>query len=170
MAEIVMRRKTEFEGDELNIWAAFTDLMSNALLILSLLLIIPFLTNINKSKDVIKAKDSAQETEKYKEKSIDLENKNKNLQQKINDLEKNINQFNTASNIPKSNTPPIIFLRDSGAIRFKSGSAGLQVQQMLQEFDKAGGLIEAIENNAKLYGINLALLGLRGLMYNKLRM
>ncbi len=150
-----MRRKPEFEGDELNIWAAFTDLMSNALLILSLILVIPLLINITKTKDIIKAKDTTQEAEKYKEKSIDLENKNKNLEQKINNLEKSINQFNTSSNIPKSNTPPIIFLSDSGAIRFKSGSAGLQGQQMLQEFDKAGGLIEAIESNAKLYGINL---------------
>lgn len=107
-----MRRKFEFEGDDLNIWVAFTDLMSNSFLIINLFLITSLLINTATSKS-------------------------------------------SNGELKKSNTPPIIFLRDSGAIRFKSGSAGLQGQQMLQEFGKAGGLIEAIENNAKLYGINL---------------
>ena len=107
-----MRRKFESEGDDLNIWVAFTDLMSNSFLIINLFLITSLLINTATSKS-------------------------------------------SNGELKKSNTPPIIFLRDSGAIRFKSGSAGLQGQQMLQEFGKAGGLIEAIENNAKLYGINL---------------
>ncbi len=59
------------------------------------------------------------------------------------------------SNPRKSDTPPIIFLRDSGALRFKSGSAGLQNAQMLDEFKKDNGLINEIEKNAQLYKINL---------------
>lgn len=38
--KIFVRRRPELDGDEFNIWTAFTDLMSNSFLILSLLLII----------------------------------------------------------------------------------------------------------------------------------
>ncbi|MEI6327895.1 MAG: hypothetical protein WCP16_01595 [Pseudanabaena sp. ELA645] len=41
--KMFLRRSPESEGDEFNIWAAFTDLMSNSFLILSLLLIISLL-------------------------------------------------------------------------------------------------------------------------------
>lgn len=40
--KIFVRRRPELDGDEFNIWTAFTDLMSNSFLILSLFLIISF--------------------------------------------------------------------------------------------------------------------------------
>jgi flagellar motor protein MotB len=143
-----MRRKPDIENDDLNIWVAFTDLMSNLFLIVSLFLIISLLVNASASKskkgEMKAAKDLKMELE---EKLNNLEKRNQNLQQEIDKLK---------SIIPKtSDTPPIIFLRDSGTIRFNSGSAGLQTQEMLREFDKKDGLIDVIENNAKSYGINL---------------
>ena len=142
-----MRRRIDSEEDELNIWVAFTDLMSNAFLILSLFLITSFLANITKSKS------GNDEIKKYVELTITLKKENDNLRERNQYIEAEIRKSNSVPK--KSDTPPIIFLRDSGAIRFKSGSAGLQGQQMLQEFDKAGGLIDEIENNARSYGINL---------------
>jgi hypothetical protein len=44
--KMFVRRSPESEGDEFNIWAAFTDLMSNSFLILSLLLILISLSKI----------------------------------------------------------------------------------------------------------------------------
>ena len=52
-----MRRKLELEDNELNIWVAFTDLMSNAFLILSLFLITSFLISITKPKDNNQARE-----------------------------------------------------------------------------------------------------------------
>lgn len=142
-----MRRRIDSEEDELNIWVAFTDLMSNAFLILSLFLITSFLANITKTKS------GNDEIKKYVELTITLRKENGDLRERIQYIEAEIRRSNS---IPKkSDTPPIIFLRDSGAIRFKSGSAGLQGQQMLQEFNKKDGLIDEIQNNANLYGINL---------------
>lgn len=142
-----MRRKFESEDDELNIWVAFTDLMSNAFLILSLFLITSFLANITKTKS------GNDEIKKYVELTITLKKENDNLRERNQYIEAEIRKSNSVPK--KSETPPIIFLRDSGAIRFKSGSAGLQGQQMLQEFDKKDGLIHEIEKNANSYGINL---------------
>ncbi len=139
-----MRRKTDLENDDLNIWVAFTDLMSNAFLILSLFLITSFLANITKTKS------GNDEIQKYVELTITLRKENGDLRERIQA------EIRKSNSIPKtSDTPPIIFYSDSGAIRFKSGSAGLQGQQMLREFDKKDGLIDEIEKNANSYRINL---------------
>ena len=143
-----MKRRQELENDDLNIWVAFTDLMSNSFLIINLFLITSFLVNVAKSKS------GKSEVKDYGILISTLERKNSDLEKRNQDLQKEIDKLKPS--IPKkSDTPPIIFLRDSGAIRFKSGSAGLQGQQMLQEFDKKDGLIDEIENNARSYGINL---------------
>lgn len=143
-----MRRRFESEGDDLNIWVAFTDLMSNSFLIINLFLITSFLVNVAKSKS------GKNEVKDYGILISTLERKNSDLQKTNDDLQKEIDRLKS-STPKKTDTPPIIFLRDSGAIRFKSGSAGLQGQQMLQEFDKKDGLIDEIQNNANSYGINL---------------
>ncbi|WP_199302229.1 hypothetical protein [Pseudanabaena cinerea] len=151
-----MRRKFESETEDLNIWVAFTDLMSNSFLIISLFLITSFLIGFTRSK--LNAKEGKKATDlipTLEKRNNELEQRNRILQQEIDRL-KPIVLDRLKPIVPQKNdTPPIIFLRDSGAIRFKSGSAGLQGQQMLREFDKKDGLIEEIENNAKSYGINL---------------
>jgi flagellar motor protein MotB len=141
-----MRRRFEVDNDELNIWGAFTDLMSNAFLIINLILLIPLLINISKSEE------KKQNTEKAEEVKRNLELENRSLRDKITNLENLLNQANNASTQNISDTTPIIFLPDSGTIRFKSGSARLQSSKMLKEFDS---VVKQIEDKAQLYRINL---------------
>ena len=99
-----LRRRPESESDEFNIWAAFTDLMSNSFLILSLLLIISLLKPIT---------------------------------------------------CPPPPPPPILLLEDSGLIRFPSGKSNFVGEDKFSEFNKKDGIIDIIEKNARVYGIDL---------------
>jgi len=141
-----MRRKVESENDELNVWGAFTDLMSNAFLIINLFLMTSLLINTTKPKD------NKQDTEKYVQINRDLESNNARLREKITILENLLSQTKAVPTPKILDAPPIIFLRDSGTIRFKSGSARLQSSKMLKEFDS---VVKQIEDNAQLYRINL---------------
>jgi hypothetical protein len=87
-----MRRRFESEGDDLNIWVAFTDLMSNSFLIINLFLITSFLVNVAKSKS------GKNEVKDYGILISTLERKNSDLQKTNDDLQKEIDRL-------KSSTP-----------------------------------------------------------------
>ena len=136
-----MRRKLELEDNELNIWVAFTDLMSNAFLILSLFLITSFLISITKPKDNNQAREK-----RINELEIQIGNYQRITRRQEKEMQ---------SSKARNDTPPIIFLSASKKIKFKPGTAGLEKEEMLKEFDKDGGIIDIIEENANKYNINL---------------
>jgi len=128
-------RYTEYNED-LNVWQAFTDLMSNAFMILVLLLFISIaISEINKNLN------------KPTQKSVDLALNIKDLKQQVKDLQTEI-QLQKKS----KDTPPIIIIKDEGAYRFASGSA--EIPEKMSSYIRKQ-IVPEIEMRTKQYGINV---------------
>lgn len=111
------RRREENYTEEINVWASFTDLMSNAFMILSLLLIIVMV-----GKNLTKT-ETQTELEKTESRAVEAEKKLTQLQEEINRLNNEISTKQKAQT--PDNAPPIIIIQDTGAYQFQSGSADL---------------------------------------------
>ncbi|MEL7037490.1 MAG: hypothetical protein AAFO04_17985 [Cyanobacteria bacterium J06592_8] len=128
------RSRYQSSDEELNVWPAFTDLMSNAFMILSLFLILAIIKSV--------FVESVSEANAFR--SQELERELRQRSNRINSLERRIDKFkgqleNRSSQISKLNeeierlkSPPVIVLRDSAERKFESGSAALSSQ--LNEF------------------------------------
>ena len=125
-------RYTEYNED-LNVWQAFTDLMSNAFMILILFL---FLTVI-----------ISQITNKPAPNSVDLALKVKELEQQVQYLQKQIKPQEKLTD-----TPPIIIIKDEGDYRFASGSADIPEKMSTYILRQ---IVPEIEARTKQYGINV---------------
>ncbi|MBD2569018.1 flagellar motor protein [Anabaena lutea] len=125
-------RYTEYNED-LNVWPAFTDLMSNAFMILVLFL---FLTII-----------ISQLTKKPPQNSVNLAVKVKQLEQQIKYLKAQIKPQKQLTD-----TPPIIIIKDEGDYRFASGSAEIPLKMSNYILRQ---IVPEIENRTKQYGINV---------------
>ncbi|MBK1989831.1 flagellar motor protein [Sphaerospermopsis aphanizomenoides BCCUSP55] len=125
-------RYTEYNED-LNVWQAFTDLMSNAFMILVLFLFLTIIiSQINKNPT---------------QNSVNLALKVKQLEQQVKYLQ---TQIKTPQQL--TDTPPIIIIKDEGAYRFASGSAEIPPKMsnyILQQ------IVPEIETRTKQYGINV---------------
>ena len=128
-------RYTEY-NEELNVWQAFTDLMSNAFMILVLFLFLTIIiSQINNNKN------------KPSQDPVKLALKVKKLEQQVTNL-----QIQLESQKKSTDTPPIIIIKDEGAYRFASGSAEIP-QQMSNYILRQ--IVPEIENRTKQYGINV---------------
>ncbi|MDJ0620245.1 MAG: flagellar motor protein [Calothrix sp. MO_192.B10] len=130
------RLKKIDDYEELNVWSAFTDLMSNAFMILLLFLLIAVLKSAffqltsNSSQDeVIKL---YQQVAKLK----------KDIRQKNNELAR------LKQKVENRNFPPPIVIQDSPARKFESGSA--ELSPGLRKFIETE-LVKLIEDYAKKY-------------------
>ncbi|WP_414529816.1 flagellar motor protein [Nodularia chucula] len=128
-------RYTE-DKEDLNVWQAFTDLISNAFMILVLFLfltiIISQITNSQNKPD---------------QNSANLALKVKELEQKVKYLETELQ-----SQKESTDTPPIIIIKDEGDYRFASGSAEIPATMsnyILQQ------IVPEIEDRTKQYNINV---------------
>jgi outer membrane protein OmpA-like peptidoglycan-associated protein len=132
-------RYTQYNED-LNVWPAFTDLMSNAFMILVLFLFLTIIiSQINKSE--------INNIDKNAQNSKQLALKVKQLQQQVKYL-----QIQLESDKKSTDAPPIIVIKDEGAYRFASGSAEIS-QEMLNYILKQ--IVPEIETRTKQYGINV---------------
>lgn len=132
-------RYTQYNED-LNVWPAFTDLMSNAFMILVLFLFLTIIiSQINKSE--------INNIDKNAQNSKQLALKVKQLQQQVKYL-----QIQLQSEKKSTDAPPIIVIKDEGAYRFASGSAEIS-QEMLNYILKQ--IVPEIETRTKQYGINV---------------
>jgi len=128
-------RQIDFD-EELNVWPAFTDLMSNAFMILLLFLLIAILKSI-----FFQSTSNASQDEVAK------------LYKKLATLERNIKQKNKEINNLKKQTkslksPPLIIIEDSPERNFKSSSA--ELSPGLRSFIETK-LVNQIEDNTKKY-------------------
>ncbi len=164
-----LRQRQIETRDEFDIWPAFADLMSNAFMIMSFLLLLAIikpLVSISSlraneqrlSREVeelqqylsIAERRSAAAEERLavlEEKNRTLALKNKALANQNEDLEADLRQ---EQQTPKA--PPIIVIRDTGAYRFASGSA--QLPSALEKYVR-DQLVPKIEQNAKQYDIDV---------------
>lgn len=132
-------RYTEYNED-LNVWQAFTDLMSNAFMILVLFLFLTIIiSQINKSE--------INNIDKNAQNSKQLALKVKQLQQQVKYL-----QIQLESDKKSTDAPPIIVIKDEGAYRFASGSAEISQEMSNYILQK---IVPEIEARTKQYGINV---------------
>ncbi|WP_016948977.1 hypothetical protein [Anabaena sp. PCC 7108] len=133
-----MARRSRYteHNEDLNVWQAFTDLMSNAFMILVLFL---FLTII--------ISQITKDQNKPVKNSVNLAVKIKQLEQQVKYLQTQIKQKKQSTD-----TPPIIIIKDQGDYRFASGSAEMPPKMsnyILQQ------IVPEIETRTKQYGINV---------------
>ncbi|MDB9482648.1 flagellar motor protein, partial [Dolichospermum circinale CS-537/05] len=132
-------RYTQYNED-LNVWPAFTDLMSNAFMILVLFLFLTIIiSQINKSE--------INNIDKNAQNSKQLALKVKQLQQQVKYLQIQLEPEKKATD-----APPIIVIKDEGAYRFASGSAEISQEMSNYILQK---IVPEIEARTKQYGINV---------------
>ncbi|BAZ81985.1 MAG: flagellar motor protein [Sphaerospermopsis sp.] len=128
-------RYTEY-NEELNVWQAFTDLMSNAFMILVLFLfltiIISQITNVQNKPD---------------KNSVNLPLKVKDLEREVEELKRELDNQKRLTD-----APPIIVIKDQGDYRFALGSAEIPPQMLSYIFRE---IVPAIESTSNKYGINV---------------
>ncbi len=118
-----MRRRSRHinsNEEELNIWPAFTDLMSNAFMILSLFFLL----------SIVKASILKSTSEQTIAKLSQSEEQLKNLENRVAFLQEELrlktNQVtNLEGQVERLKSPPIIVIKDSGEYKFEKGKADL---------------------------------------------
>jgi flagellar motor protein MotB len=154
-----MRRRSrnhELNNEELNIWPAFTDLMSNAFMILNLFLLITLMRSLffKSTADTIEKNLTQVQEELKKSQAIvntlntDLANRKKELQTKKNDITQ------LKGEIKRLKSPPLIVIKDSDKdpqgrpLRFDTGRADLPEGLRLFIEDN---VVNQLDNFAKEY-------------------
>ncbi len=132
-------RREDYE-EELNIWSAFTDLMSNAFMILMLFLLITILKSVFVQSI---SESSGNQTGEIYEKLAILQ---KELQQKNSEI-KNLKK-QVKRQVKDQKSPPVIVIKDSPERKFKSASA--ELSPGLRSYIETK-LVNQIEDNAKKY-------------------
>ena len=168
-----MRHRSRIIEDnrELEIWPAFTDLMSNSFMILSLLLLLAIIkslfiesisdANQNRAMKLQQKVNNLQSQLQQKRNEViglqgtvgNLQNQVTQLQGKLTTSKKELEQKSNrvtelAIEIDKLNSPPVIVIRDLKSRRFESGSA--KISGKLKGFIESD-LVKQIENFAKEY-------------------
>ncbi len=139
------KRYRQQEEENLNIWPSFTDLMSNAFMIISLFLLLALFKSLF-------LKTTAEETEKslteIEAQVLDLQRELRAKNRELENAERRANQLNRQ--ISSLNTkietlllaPPVVVIENSGDFQFDSGSARLS--NALREYIRTD-LVERIE-------------------------
>ncbi|NEP41911.1 MAG: hypothetical protein F6K35_22825, partial [Okeania sp. SIO2H7] len=162
---VKMRRSRRLETEEeLNVWPAFTDLMSNAFMILSLFLLLAIIkavfietvSDANEDRASQLAKENANLEELLKRRNNrvkELEGTVSGLRGRVSTLQSNLDNRSEKigeleAEVERLKSPPVIVIRDSQERRFESGSAALSggLESFIEE-----DLVEQIENFAKEY-------------------
>ncbi|MGK7919439.1 MAG: hypothetical protein AB4080_05460 [Trichodesmium sp.] len=168
-----MRHRSRLVEDnrDLEVWPAFTDLMSNSFMILSLLLLLAIIkslfvqsisdANQNRALQLQQQINSLQNQLQERTNQVTgLQGKTRNLQSQVTQLQglvttskqeleqksNRVTQLETE--IEKLKSPPVIVIRDSQARRFESGSA--EISGDLKGFIE-GDLVKQIEDFAQEY-------------------
>lgn len=152
------------ENEELNVWPAFTDLMSNAFMILSLFLLLAIIkavfietvsdANEDKAQELQQELTSLEELLKRRTTRVkELEGTVSGLRGRVSTLQSNLDNRSDKigeleAEVTRLKSPPVIVIRDSQERRFESGSAALSggLESFIEE-----DLVGQIENFAKEY-------------------
>lgn len=151
-----MRQRSRIieSNEELNIWPAFTDLMSNAFMIIVLFfllaVIMPVASQIALDKNSIKISNK-------KDKVVELNRQIIVLQSKLNRIEQTEQEVKALQKQLKLtqkaiDAPPILVIEDQGSYRFASGSA--EVPRSMDDYIR-DRIVPEIESNTNKYQINV---------------
>ncbi len=143
------RYRSSYESEELNIWPSFTDLMSNAFMIISLFLLLALFkslflkytaeetqSNLNDSQSIVRdlKQQLADLESQLDKKSTQFNSVQKELaeqQSDFNNLQNELDKRNKQASELESqvqrlkSAPPVVVIQDSGEYQFGSGSAKL---------------------------------------------
>jgi outer membrane protein OmpA-like peptidoglycan-associated protein len=136
-------RHTDYNED-LNIWPAFTDLMSNAFMILILFLLIAIVTSSISQKRI---QETINNLDKNQGQAVKLALEVTELKQQVASLQELLKSQNTSTD-----APPIIVIKDNDVYRFASGSAEISPKMSNEILKK---IVPEIENRTKQYNINV---------------
>lgn len=156
------RFRTE-SAEDLNVWPSFTDLMSNAFMIISLFLLLALFKSLFLKSTAEETRINLSETERevatLRQEISALENeleqrtdRVRQLEQSGNDVQTLLQQSNSRINVLESenrrlkSAPPVVVIQDSGEYRFDSGSA--ELPKGLREY-VVTDLVNRIERIAK---------------------
>lgn len=152
------------ENEELNVWPAFTDLMSNAFMILSLFLLLAIIkavfvetiSDANQDRASELAAENARlenQLQQRTQRVRSLEGTLTGLRGRVSSLQSNLEQRSEEigeleAEVERLKSPPVIVIRDSLERRFESGSAALSggLETFIDE-----DLVKQIENFALEY-------------------
>ena len=168
-----MRHRSRIIEDnrDLEVWPAFTDLMSNSFMILSLLLLLAIIKSLfiesisdaNQNRAIALQQELSSLQNQLQQKTNEvtgLQGKIGNLQNQVTELQglvttskeelqqKSNRVTELETEIEKLKSPPVIVIRDSKSRRFESGSA--EISGDLKGFIEED-LVQQIENFAKEY-------------------
>jgi len=107
-------------SEDINIWPAFTDLMSNAFMILSLFLLLALV------KASLFKSNSEQTSAKLNQTETQVREQQKTIDDLQNQLRRRRSQIaNLEGQVERLKSPPIIVIKDSGEYKFEVGKADL---------------------------------------------
>ncbi len=150
--------------EELNLWPAFTDLMSNAFMILSLFLLLAIIkavfietvSDANEDRASQLQQELASLEEQLQRRTTrvkELEGTVSGLRGQVSTLQSNLDNRSEEvgeleAKVERLKSPPVIVIRDSQERRFESGSAALSggLESFIEE-----DLVAQIENFAREY-------------------
>ena len=150
--------------EELNLWPAFTDLMSNAFMILSLFLLLAIIkavfietvSDANEDRASQLQRELASLEEQLQRRTTrvkELEGTVSGLRGRVSTLQSNLDNRSDRvgeleAEVERLKSPPVIVIRDSQERRFESGSAALSggLESFIEE-----DLVAQIENFAQEY-------------------
>lgn len=145
-------RRSRFQQneEELNVWPAFTDLMSNAFMILSLFLLLAIIKSVFiqsiSDANASRSLELERELQQRRDQISGLGGEVTKLQTELQQRGTKIAQLE--GEIARLKSPPIIVVRDSETRRFESGSA--DINPGLQQFITQD-LVEQIKTLSKDY-------------------
>jgi len=149
------RSRSVNSHEDLNIWPAFTDLMSNAFMIINLFLLLALVKSVFLKSTSENANESLAKAQKQIKEMTQRFDKSKNeLQQTKNQLKAKDNQINNLQEkIEALKSPPLIVIKDSDAfqglpLKFEAGRADLPEGLRLFINNK---LVDQLEDIARKY-------------------
>lgn len=131
--------------EDLSVWTSFTDLMSNAFMILTLFLLIIFVVSVlQRDESTLNINELLKQLANRETEIEQLKNAVQNLENEKQALEAQMQEASLG-------VPPIIVIPDNVAFRFPAGSATLS--PALKQYIW-GGLYTEIERNKTKYNID----------------
>ncbi len=166
------RSRNIYESEGLNVWPSFTDLMSNAFMILSLFLLLVLFkslflkyaaeeTEANLSQTELQVRELERQVAALENESRQRRNRARQLERQFADLRDKLQQRSSKVSRLESevkrlkSAPPVVVIQDSGEYQFNSGSAELPDELRNYIKTELVNRIEQITKERNLYVVEI---------------
>ena len=166
------RSRNTYESEGLNVWPSFTDLMSNAFMILSLFLLLVLFkslflkyaaeeTEANLSQTELQVRELERQVAALENESRQRKNRARQLERQFANLRDQLQQRSSKVSRLESevkrlkSAPPVVVIQDSGEYQFNSGSAELPDELRNYIKTELVNRIEQITKERNLYVVEI---------------